>query len=235
MKQSTRSMIAPGILFLVAVLVMIGAWEYYSYATGQPEPTRVEPPPTAIREATTESPTASGGESTTQGVPTPEEPSEAPPLEIAWSDIVHVAIPAVGIDINVSGETFPRQTENCRETEECIDPPVPNEAAWYGVVPTVPSTGSVRIFAHNTPRGWPVEQSFNNLPALMAGDEIVVTTENGIFTYQAEDPQLVPYADVPESQLVWGNEPDRLVLVTCNNQASSGTIVEAWLVDATLR
>lgn len=155
-------------------------------------------------------------------------------LEIAWSDILHVDIPAVAVDIDVSGETWPRQTINCRETEECIDPPIPNQAAWYGVVPAIPSTGTVRIFAHNTPHGR-VEESFNNLPAMVSGDKIVVTTETGVFTYRAEEPQLVPYAEVPESDLVWGNDPDRLVLVTCNNAETSGTIVEAWLVEATPR
>ncbi len=71
--------------------------------------------------------------------------------------------------------------------------------------------------------------------AVEAGDEVIVETETGTFTYQAGPVQYVPYAEVINSELIWGNAPDRLVLVTCNFQEDSGAVVEAWLVSAVPR
>ncbi len=208
---------------LCAAFAIRGIVAHEAEATWTPTPTRVELP------------SSEASVTSVDEAPAPEATAEQP-LEIAGSDILHVDIPAVAVDIDVSGFTEPRESPNCRGgVVLCIDPPIGNQAAWYSVTPALPSTGTVRIFAHNTPRDWPVEQSFNNLPAMAEGDDIIVTTETGVFTYRAEAPQLVPYVDVPESELVWGNAPDRLVLVTCNNAADSGTIVEAWLVSAVPR
>lgn len=38
----------------------------------------------------------------------------------------------------------------------------------------------------------------------LAGDKVVVKTETGVFTYKADDPQLVPYSEVVKSTLIWG-------------------------------
>ena len=218
---------------MIASLV---AWLTISYTTKQaaewtPDPVRVEVPPEVVPQVVAPAPTASD-QPDDQSSKQSDEPSAAP-VAIAASDIVHVDIAAIGVDIDASGPTEPRKTENCRQSSLCIDPPVGNQAAWYGVTPSVPSSDSVRVFAHNTPRGWPAAQSFNNLPAIVKGDVIVVTTKTGVFTYRAEKPQLIPYAEIPQSWLVWGDEPNRLVLVTCNNRESSGTVVEAWLESAT--
>ncbi len=201
------------------VLLSIAFWPKEAPAA-LPEPTRV---PTPI-ETTIPTPEA---------LPTPEPTPE--PIHVAASNILRVSIAAVGLDVKVSGPTEPRETENCKGgTVLCIDPPVPDQAAWYGTVPATESEGTVRLFGHTSDRN-PAYAAFNSLVVVKAGDTIVVETETGVFTYRAEAPAFVPYVDVPNSELIWGNDPDRLVLVTCNNEKSSGTVIEAWLVEATPR
>lgn len=166
-------------------------------------------------------------------VPTAEDTHE--PIHIAGSNILRVSIASVSLDVKVSGPTEPRETANCKGgTVLCIDPPIPDQAAWYGTVPMTESEGSVRLFGHTSENN-PAFATFNSLVAVIAGDFIVVETETGIFTYRAEEPSFVPYSSVPNSELIWGNAPDRLILVTCNNKKASGTVIEAWLVDTSLR
>lgn len=201
-------------------LASIALWPKNAPVT-LPEPARI---PTAS--VPTEEPSA-----------TPEPASEATPelAHVSASNILRVSIANVGLDVKVSGPTEPRETENCKGgTVLCIDPPVPDQAAWYGTVPSTQSEGTVRLFGHTSENN-PAYATFNNLVAVVAGDLIVVETETGVFTYRAEAPSFVPYTDVPNSELIWGNTPNRIVLVTCNNKKASGTVVEAWLVDVTAR
>jgi len=172
-------------------------------------------------------------------IPVAEAPAEpaAPtetPLIIEKSAILSIGIPAIALDVGVSGATEPRATKNCHASTVCIDPPVPNQAAWYGEVPSMPSVNPVLLFAH-TSWSTPEYATFNNLPAIVAGDQIIVTTETGVFIYAAETPVLVPYAEVAQSQLIYGNETEKVVLVTCNRAADSGTVVVGRLVSAALR
>lgn len=212
-------LVAGAIVLVVAALVM----------NANPSP---EPAPTPTRAVVL---TPQATEEASAGTPTPSPtPEQATPLAIPASLIEKVTVPAIALDIAVSGETLPRQTENCHGATLCIDPPVPDQAAWYGATPAVPSVGSVRLFGHTS---WtkPEYAAFNDVLAMKDGDEIIVTTQAGVFTYRASAPQLVPYTEVAQSQLIWGNAGDRLVLITCNSAESSGTIVEAWLVKAVPR
>jgi hypothetical protein len=163
---------------------------------------------------------------------TSDQPVEEP-LVIEESGILSLQIPSVAIDIKVSGATMPRESPSCHGASVCIDPPVATEAAWYGAFsrPAVPSTNSVLIFGHSN---WSHtdRQVFNNLPAVMAGDAISVTTETGVFVYSADTPTLEEYTEIPMSENVYGQVPDKLVLVTCNDKASAATVVTAHLVHA---
>lgn len=174
----------------------------------------------------------------------PFEPDNQPPetsapvaeevvLVIPSSAILSLSIPSIALDVNVSGETSPRKTANCKESEYCIDPPVSNEAAWYGSPPSLPSVNPVLLFGHTS---WSSDAyaTFNNLPAVVAGDQIFVTTTTGVFIYQAEAPTLVPYVDASKSEVIFGDVPEKLVLATCNNAERSATVVVAYLVDAIL-
>jgi len=201
------------LVILSAVLASIALWPRAT-PVALPEPTRVPTPVESVVPTTDATPV---------------------PVVVAASNILRVSIASVNLDVKVSGPTEPRETANCKGgTVLCIDPPVPDEAAWYGTVPTTESEGSVRLFGHTSANN-PAFAAFNSLVAVIEGDLIVVETETGIFTYQAAAPSFVPYKEVPNSELIWGNAPDRLVLVTCNNEKASGTVIEAWLVDATAR
>ena len=223
-KPTWRGYIVPVITGLVAVASIVGIFALNANAEREPTPQRVLP---------TQTP---------QGIPTPPstpEPTPTPaptqePLIVEGSNILHVSIPAVALEVAVSGETWPRETENCHGANLCIDPPVSNQAAWYGDVPSLPSQGRVRIFGHTS---WsnPEYAAFNDLLAVKARDTIVVTTETGIFTYAADAPVLVPYSEVVNSELIWGDSSDTVVFVTCNRAENSGTVVLGHLISATAR
>lgn len=221
-KPTWRGYIVPAVAGLVAVAAITGYVAINANVEREPTPQRAAPVATA--------------EATPRPTPTPSatQPPVEEPLVIGGSNILHVSIPAVALEVGVSGETWPRETSNCHGAAVCIDPPVPNQAAWYGDVPALPSTGRVRIFGHTS---WsnPDYAAFNDLLAVKAQDTIVVTTETGVFTYVAEAPVLVPYSEVVNSELIWGTSPDSIVFVTCNAAESSGTVVLAHLVNASPR
>ncbi len=147
--------------------------------------------------------------------------------------LVNLRIPSVGIDVGFSGETWPRESPYCHGATVCIDPPVMNQAAWYGAraLPSVPSSDAVLVYGHSN---WndTSQQVFNDLPAVRQGDAIIAETENGTFIYEAVEPRLIQYEEIPTSELVYGQEPDKIVLVTCNSKENAGTVVVAYLVRA---
>ena len=175
-------------------------------------------------------------------VPTTAEPSPTPtkskpePLTIKESDILSLEIPNLKIDVKASGATMPRKSERCHASSECLDPPSLKEVAWYGAYsrPSLPRHDTVIILGHSN-RYNNVWQTFNNLPAAEKGDKVIVTTKTGVFTYTVTKKALVPYEDVPTSELIFSNAPNRVVLVTCNSRESAGTVVVATLVSAKRR
>lgn len=217
-KLLTKQNAAPLVFSAIAALALCGAFVLNTGGEHEPTPHRVSPPPAV---ATSVPPTI---EATPDAGPPPE-----PPAPISASSILNVAVPAVGMSVTVSGKTEPRQTENCHASTVCIDPPVPDQAAWYGDVPSTPSVNPVLLFGHTS---WsdPRYAAFNNLLSVMAGDTIVLTTETGIFTYTADAPVFVPYDKVAESQLIYGWETEKVVLVTCNTAEDSATVVVGRLV-----
>lgn len=164
--------------------------------------------------------------------PTPEVVEVLPTkVAIPASDIVSVSVASIGLDVAVSGETWPRKTQNCKGDKYCIDPPVADQAAWYGDPPSYPSENPVLLFGHTS---WtdPAYATFNDLPAMLEGDLIVVTTETGVFTYRAEAPTIVPYSEATQSETIFGWELEKLVMVTCNNAESGATVIVGHLVES---
>lgn len=225
-KHTWRSAALPVIAGIVAVVSLCGAFALNTNGEHKATPQRI-----AVQQTTS---------SLEVAIPKPTETEVQTilpvkePVVIQGSAILHVSIPAVSIDAKVSGETVPRQTDNCHATELCIDPPVSDQAAWYGEVPSMPSTNPVLLFAHTS---WSTASfaTFNNLPAVIAGDEIVVTTETGVFTYTAEAPTFVAYNDIAQSETVYGHATEKVVLVTCNAAESAATVVVGRLVKAIAR
>lgn len=218
MKRRIRQYLVPAVVGIIGIVCVIGAMALNSTTTSMPEPKRAAPAPVQIPLVT----------------PEPAAPAEEPPpTAIASSAILRVSIPAIALDAASSGETWPRQTENCQESDYCIDPPVLDQVAWYGDPPSLPSENPVLIFGHTS---WSPDLMavFDNLPAVVAGDEIIVTTETGVFTYTAEAPTLVPFLGAAESDVIFGWEEEKLVLVTCNTNGTDATVIVARLAHAEL-
>ena len=158
---------------------------------------------------------------------------ESNSIVIEAAPLVNLQIPAVGIDVGFSGETWPRESQYCHGSDVCIDPPIMDKAAWYGAraLPSLPSSDAVLVYGHSNWNNTD-QQVFNDLPAVRQGDEITATTENGTFIYEAVEPRLIPYDEIPTSEFVYGQEPNKIVLVTCNSKEDAGTIVVAYLVHA---
>lgn len=220
MKKWIRRNLAPtlsGVVCIICLAILLIINRPVA-AESAPEPTRTAPMPTI--EVVTE--------------PVIEDVQEVESLVIPSSAIVRLSIPAISLEAQSSGETWPRQTENCKGgSEYCIDPPIIDQVAWYGDPPSFPSENPVLIFGHTS---WSSElnAAFDNLPAMVAGDTVVVTTETGVFTYRAEAPALVPFVDAPESELIFGWETEKLVLVTCNTNMVDATVIVAHLESADL-
>ncbi len=208
-----------GLAFVVCLAASIALWM---------APWQTEPSPQRIDSSNNESArilqnAKERGEMTTEEVAVVIEPRA----------LVNLRIPSVGIDVEFSGETWPRESPYCHGADVCIDPPVMNQAAWYGAraLPSVPSDDAVLVYGHSN---WndTSQQVFNDLPAVHQGDVIIADTENGTFTYEAVEPRLIQYEEIPTSEFVYGQEPDKIVLVTCNSKENAGTIVVAYLVHA---
>ena len=168
-------------------------------------------------------------------------PRVATQAPIAASPIVSIKIPAIGVDAAASGPTMPRVSPLCKASTKCMDPPVLSQIAWSGAygVPALPSTDAVLVYGHSnyhtTSTNW---QVFNNLPTMVKGDKIVLTTKTGIFTYVATgDPLKIPFDQVGFRQSLYMHTPGRLVLFTCGiadsgNGYSAASVVIAQLISA---
>ena len=214
MARRSRRLTVVFVAVFVLVACLVGIFMLNANGTHEASPKRSAPFPIEI-----------------QSTESLSMPIEKRSLTIEASDIVSVSASAIKLDAQVSGATSPRKTANCKGSDYCIDPPVPDQAAWYGEPPSLPSVNPVLLFGHTS---WKYDEyaTFNNLPALVAGDTIVVTTKTGVYTYLAEAPTLVPYNDAPQSDTIFGFTPEKLVLVTCNDEEVSATVVVAYLIDA---
>ncbi len=222
-----RRHILPAVLGAAALACVIGAFILNGQSAEVASPQRVASDTSSSATPAPATPSVPPATATPTPIPTP---TELPLPPVGASDIVNVSIASIGLDVAVSGETFPRKTQNCKGDEYCIDPPVADQAAWYGDPPSWPSVNPVLLFGHTS---WndPAYATFNNLPAVVQYDEVRVTTRTGVFVYEAQAPVLVPYNEAPQSETIFGWETEKLVLVTCNNAESAATVVVAHLVE----
>ncbi len=215
-----KRLLIPGLLVVICLAIAYVLW---SFLPSKPSPQR-----------------AGSLAESTQAIQNAQQLQETivaeAPLVIEATDILNVSIPAVAIDAKVSGETWPRESPRCHGGVTCIDPPLLKEAAWYGAfgLPSVPSEDTVLIFGHSNWNNTD-QQVFNNLPAVIAGDAVIVTTQNAVFTYRANTPALVAYEEMPNSTLVYDSVPNRVVMVSCNSKESAASVVTADLISAVPR
>jgi sortase A len=96
----------------------------------------------------------------------------------------------------------------------------------YPGTPMPGQPGNAAIAGHRTTYGAP----FNRVDELQPGDEILVTTLQGSFTYEVSDLQIVSPSQV---EVVEDQGDDRLTLTSCHPQFSARQriVVSALLVD----
>ncbi len=75
---------------------------------------------------------------------------------------------------------------------------------------------------------------FNNLPAVAAGDLVVVTTNKGVFTYVVETTEDVPFADFAGRADIWAVVPNRVILFTCHSTADEKQYIGVRVVTGEL-
>jgi sortase A len=156
---------------------------------------------------------------TAPGAPVQPAPTTAKPAE--GSPVGRLQIPKIGVDkIIVEGVS----TTDLRQGPGQYG--IPGE----GPVTSLPGqAGNAGIAGHRTTYGAP----FYNLNELAPGDPVVITTVQGIFTYQVKSSQVVSPSDVAVMDATTSPE---LTLTACTPRfsASSRLVVQATLVKAVL-
>lgn len=152
---------------------------------------------------------------TTTVVAAPDEPAapaEAPPPPPQGEAVAVIRIPDIGLEKAV--------VEGVGVADLKKGP------GHYPGTPMPGQPGNAAIAGHRTTYGAP----FSRLDELAPGDEILVTTLQGEFTYEVEGSRVVPPTEV---SVLAPTEDDRLTLTTCHPRYSARQrlIVSATLVD----
>ncbi|MGY1650885.1 class F sortase [Geodermatophilus sp. SYSU D01119] len=152
----------------------------------------------------------------------PTLPPEGTVLPTPASD-VHVAVPALGLDLPVLPLT---------PSGGVINPPLLTAAYWidsYGdpVGDAAQADNTVYIAAHATGTG---EYGFDALvdaeaddEGLRAGDVVEVSTPQGTVDYTVERTQRYDKDELAGAADIWAAVPGRLVLITCFQRAGQAS------------
>ncbi|MGX5657176.1 class F sortase [Geodermatophilus nigrescens] len=152
----------------------------------------------------------------------PTLPPEGTVLPTPSSD-VHVAVPALGLDLPVLPLT---------PSGGVINPPLLTAAYWidsYGdpVGDAAQADNTVYIAAHATGTG---EYGFDALvdaeaddEGLRAGDVVEVSTPEGTVDYTVERTQRYDKDELAGAADIWAAVPGRLVLITCFQRAGQAS------------
>lgn len=142
---------------------------------------------------------------------------------------LHVQVPSVGVDTAVLPIT---------PQGGVLDPPSLTAAYVIERYGAPGSDNTVYLAGHSWDSG---EAVFNPLfdraaqsARVREGDEVVVTTAAGRYTYVVERAERYPRASLPDRDEVWDAVPGRLVLITCfqrddGRNASDNLVVYAQL------
>jgi sortase A len=166
---------------------------------------------TTSSSTTTSTPTSTPG--TSGGGNADPAPSTGAPAE--GSPVALLQIPKIGVNkVVVEGTNTPDLRQG---------------PGHYQGTPLPGQAGNAAIAGHRTTYGAP----FYNLDALHPGDEIMLTTPQGVFTYKVDRSTVVSPSD--RSVLLASATPE-LTLTTCNPRfsASSRLVVQALLVSSSL-
>jgi sortase (surface protein transpeptidase) len=146
---------------------------------------------------------------------------------------LHLQIPSIGLDVNVGRMTVP--------AGGTVDPPTMGSAYWlaeYGVV-GASSTNTAYIAGH-TCRGAchsafsPMLDVPKSETRVHSGDEVLVTTPQGVDHYTVTDTVLYTKTTIQQQTELWKKVPGRLVLVTCFQYAGGTSSQQNFVVYAQL-
>ena len=159
--------------------------------------------------------TTPGSTSTTAPGPTSDDPAPDTAAPAEGSPVALLQIPAIGVDkVVVEGTNTPDLRQG---------------PGHYQGTPLPGQAGNAAIAGHRTTYGAP----FYNLDALHKPDLIMLTTPQGMFTYEVARSLVV--SPTNESVLAASATPE-LTLTTCNPRfsASSRLVVQAALVSSSV-
>lgn len=152
--------------------------------------------------------------------PLPEvQPSEppatiapVPALVVSMAEPIHLSVPRIGIDAAISGYT----NEMVIKTKGTVEPPTLDSVSWWsgGGTPGTDATDTVYLYGHT----WINPAVFNRIKELIPGDEIFVTTGNGVLRYVVDDQSYlfqVPKPQFPTDPRVTESVAGRLLLIGC--------------------
>lgn len=126
---------------------------------------------------------------------------------------VHIAIPVLDLEAEVRTQPEPENNE--------YTPPKADAAYWlasYGAI-GASEQRTAYIIGHSTRTGRAVftdlVDPINATSRLVAGDEIIVTTELGTVVYVVEQSATYARDQLAHTRELWEPKPGRLVLITC--------------------
>ena len=141
----------------------------------------------------------------------PDAPDAPPPDPVPGDAIALLRIPRIGLDKTV--------------VEGVTVPDLKKAPGHYPGTPLPGQPGNAAIAGHRTTYGQP----FYRLNELEPGDEILVTTRQGEFTYEVEGTQIVKPS---QTEVLNPTDDDRLTLTTCHPRYSAR---QRLIVTATLQ
>lgn len=164
--------------------------------------------------------------------PTPTPTPTPTPGWVGTAAPERIEIPAVGIDLPVL---------RIDPDGGVIDPATVEDAYWIGAygMPGTDATSTVYVVAHSS---LSVDAAFNPLldvqhqsSVLAAGDEVLLTTSNGVLRYEVTGSTRYGKSELPGAAEVWAIEPGVLHLITCFQEdglarADDNLVVTARLV-----
>lgn len=140
---------------------------------------------------------------------------------------MRIEVPAVGVDLPVRPITPERGP---------LDPPTLRDAYWiepYGV-PGADADNTAYIIGHSWDEGEaafnPLFDQENQTSEVDPGDRIVVTTDQGRFTYAVQEARRYPKDSLADADDVWRIVPGRLVLITCFQPDDGGSSTDNLVV-----
>jgi LPXTG-site transpeptidase (sortase) family protein len=233
-EESSRAR-RPGstILTAVAVLLLLGGGT--AVAVGVLGQDADPPAPPAQSSAAQDTPDPAPESSTPGALPAPSSPPPSPsPSATAEPEpaALPVSLNIPGIDVQSELITVGLNPDGTLEVPQ--PGPDYDKAAWFDGSPRPGDIGPAVIEGHvdSAANGPSV---FYELGALVAGDEVEVTREDGsVATFVVDDVRVVPKDDFPTLEVYGNTEDPELRLITCGGpfDSTAGSYVDNTVVFA---